>query len=190
MKRFILKYLGDFIAKVDISIITPAINAYSIKTQFTEAKIKNTTKIYGRGTVFYSSNLVIGDYCRIGENFFFHAKGGIDIGDNTILSRNVTIYSANHNYKSSVTIPYDDTYIEKPVVIGNSVWIGMNVSILPGVTIGNGAIIGMGAVISKDVKAGNIVVGCGQRTLTTRDLELFNNLKRDKQYYGKYTKNR
>lgn len=188
MKHFILKYFGDFIAKLFISIIDTAVNRYNRKTQFAEAIIKNSTKIYGKGTVFYSNNIKIGEYCRIGENFFFHGKGGIEIKDNTILSRNVTIYSANHNYKSSTTIPYDDTYIEKPVFIGNSVWIGMNVSILPGVNIGDGAIIGMGAIISKNVKAGEIVVSSRQRTVATRDLELFNNLKRDKQYYARHTK--
>ena len=188
MKHFILKYFGDFIAKLFMSIIETAINRYNIKTQFAESKIKNNTKIYGKGTAYFSNNIKIGEYCRIGENFFFHGKGGIEIGDNTILSRNVTIYSANHNYKSFTTIPYDDTYIEKPVVIGNSVWIGMNVSILSGVNIGDGAIIGMGTIISKDVRAGEIVVSSRQRTVATRDLELFYNLKQDKQYYGRYTK--
>ena len=49
-------------------------------------------------------------------------------------------------------------------------------------------VIGMGTIISKDVRAGEIVVSSRQRTVATRDLELFYNLKQDKQYYGRYTK--
>lgn len=40
---------------------------------------------------------------------------------------------------------------ERPVVIGNDVWIGGRVIILPGVKIGDGAIIGAGSVVTKDV---------------------------------------
>jgi acetyltransferase-like isoleucine patch superfamily enzyme len=186
LKRFILKFFGDFIAKVYISIFKKAIDNYENKTQLSKSNIAKTVVFYGKGTVYFSEKLVIKDYCRIGENFFIHSKGGVTIGINTILSRNVTIYSANHNYKSEKKIPYDNTYIEKPVIIGESVWIGMNVCILPGVNVGDGAIIGMGSIISKDVKEGEIVVSNSQRTISKRDIKVFNRLKKEKQYYGKF----
>lgn len=46
-----------------------------------------------------------------------------------------------------------------PVIIGNDVWIGGNVSILPGVTIGDGAILAAGSVVTKDVESYSIVGG-------------------------------
>lgn len=46
-----------------------------------------------------------------------------------------------------------------PVVIGNDVWIGANVSILPGVHIGDGAVLAAGAVVNKDVEPYEIVGG-------------------------------
>ena len=48
---------------------------------------------------------------------------------------------------------------EKPVSIGNDVWMGARVTILPGVKIGNGAVIGAGAVVTKDVPAGAVIKG-------------------------------
>lgn len=187
MKKIFLYFFGDLIAKIYISIIKTAIDNYYTKTQLKDSKIGNKTYFYGRGTIFYGENLTVGNYSRIGYNYFFHSKGGIKIGNNTILSRNVTIYSANHDYLSTEMIPYDQNHIEKQVTIGDSVWIGMNVSILPGVTIGDGAIIGMGTIVTKDVAKGEIVVGMGQRVAAQRDLDNFNKLTKEDKLYGKFT---
>ena len=56
---------------------------------------------------------------------------------------------------------YEDSKIRnnQPVIIGNDVWIGANVIILPGVRIGDGAILAAGAIITKDVKPYQIVAG-------------------------------
>ncbi len=188
MKKIFSTLFGDLIAKIYISVIKKAIDNYYTKTQLSLSKIGKNTKFYGRGTIYFSENLTVGDDCRIGYNYFFHSKGGIKIGNNTILSRNVTIYSANHDYLSKKLIPYDENYLEKEVVIGNSVWIGMNVSILPGVVIEDGAIIGMGTVVTKNVKKGEIVVGMGQKVVGNRDLMIFDKLNSDAKFYGKYSK--
>lgn len=132
-------------------------------------------KFQGDVKVYYSEGLELGDDIRIGFGGFLFALGGITIGSNTQISRNVVIYSANHATEGNA-IPYDDKYILKPVIIGKSVWIGMNVLILPGVTIGDGAVIGMGTVVSKNVNAGEIIVGSSQRYIKKRDLEKFKQL--------------
>ena len=49
--------------------------------------------------------------------------------------------------------------IAKPVHIGNDVWIGGNVTILPGVTIGNNVVVAAGAVVTKDVPDNTLVGG-------------------------------
>lgn len=139
-------------------------------------KIKNkgnNCKIIGYSRILDPEKIVLGDNIRIGYGCFLFGKGGIVIGDNSILSRNITIYSSNHDFKSEDFIPYNNNYINKPVVIGNGVWIGMGVMITPGVSIGDGAIIGMGCVISKNVLPGEIVVGAGQRTVANRDMIKF-----------------
>ena len=55
--------------------------------------------------------------------------------------------------------------IAKPVNIGNDVWIGANVTIVPGVTIGNNVIIAAGAVVTKDVPDNTLVGGIPARVI-------------------------
>ena len=54
-----------------------------------------------------------------------------------------------------------------PIVIGNNVWIGANVTVLPGVTIGENAVIAAAAVVTKDVPANAVVVGSPARVVRT-----------------------
>ena len=49
--------------------------------------------------------------------------------------------------------------IALPIKVGNKVWIGANVTVLPGVTIGDDTVIGAGSVVTKDIPAGVIAVG-------------------------------
>ena len=57
------------------------------------------------------------------------------------------------------------TGIAKPVKIGNDVWIGGNVTILPGVTIGNNVVVAAGAVVTKDVPDNCVVGGVPARVI-------------------------
>lgn len=141
-------------------------------------------RIHGRTTLYYPNNLRMGDYVRIGGGCFFFCKGGLDIGSNTQISRNVCIYTANHNI-SGAMIPYDDSYVERPVLIGRSVWIGMNARIPPGVTIGDGAVVGMGTVVSCNVPEGAIIVGSPSRVVGCRDMNEFQNKEAKELFFGK-----
>ncbi|MDO6635782.1 acyltransferase [Pseudoalteromonas carrageenovora] len=150
-------------------------------------KIKNkgvNCTFQGELLVAYRDRLKIGDNVRVGYGGYLFCIGGLTIGDNTQISRNVLIYTGNHDINGTA-IPFDDTYVLKPVNIGNSVWIGMNVTITPGVNIGDGAVIGMGTVVSKDVAPGAIVVGAQQRVVKYRDMDDFYNKLGAERLYGK-----
>lgn len=100
---------------------------------------------------------------EVGENFYANVNlvildgAKVRIGDNAFIAPNVGIYTAGH--------PLDADRRNKgleyayPVTIGNNVWIGAGVIILPGVTIGDNAVIGAGSVVTKDIPANTLAVG-------------------------------
>ena len=67
--------------------------------------------------------------------------------------------------------PYENSALRKnePVIIGNDVWIGANVCILPGVNIGDGAVLAAGAVVNKDVPSYSVVGGVPAKVIKYRE---------------------
>jgi len=104
-------------------------------------------------------NVQINDYVHIG------AVGSIRIGDNVLIASKVYISDHNHGSYDDVmsdhpmSLAIERKPICKPVLIGDNVWIGESVCVLPGVTIGKGFIIGALSVVSKDIPAYSIAVG-------------------------------
>lgn len=78
------------------------------------------------------------------------------IGDNVMIGPNTLITTVNHTLTPKGR--REHLGIASPVNIGNDVWIGGNVTILPGITIGNNVVIAAGAVVTKDVPD-NVLVG-------------------------------
>lgn len=104
-----------------------------------------------------------GKQISVGKRFFanFHFtvldEAKVTIGDDCFIGPNVSIYTACHS-----TDPVErNTRREwaEPVTIGDNVWIGGSVTILPGVTIGNNVTIGAGSVVAKDIPANTVAVG-------------------------------
>lgn len=76
-----------------------------------------------------------------------------------------------------------DLEITKPIVVGNDVYIGNNVIILPGVTIGNKVIIGAGAIVTKDIPDNSLAVGVPAKVIKTAD-EYFEKIQKDSLHLG------
>lgn len=118
-----------------------------------------------RGATF-SYLCTIGDNSGIGVNA---SLGEVHIGDNVMMGPECLILTRNHAF-SDTTVPMNTQgYGEvKPVYIGNDVWIGQRVTILPGVHVGDGAIIGAGSIVTHDVEPYAIVGGNPARVLKMR----------------------
>lgn len=95
-------------------------------------------------------------------------RGGLEIGDDCMLGFENIILTSTHR-SESVTLPMrDQGMYSAPVKIGNDVWTGCRVVIVPGVTIGDHAIIGAGSVVTNDVPAWAIVGGVPARFIRDR----------------------
>ncbi|WP_160035595.1 DapH/DapD/GlmU-related protein [Paenibacillus sp. An7] len=114
-----------------------------------------------------------GKNITVGKNVFFNTgcsfqdRGGIRIGDGSLIGMNVTIATLNHGLSvetRNVTYP-------SPVVIGQNVWVGSSATILPGVTIGDHAVVAAGAVVTKDVPNNTVVAGVPAKVIKNIDTE-------------------
>lgn len=115
----------------------------------------------------FSSRCTLGNNSGIGR--FSKLYGPVHIGDNVMMGPYCTIYTQNHKY-SDTSRPMNQQGFdeEKPVYIGNDVWIGGHVMILPGVNIGNGCIVGGGSVVTRDVPDYAVIGGNPAKILKYR----------------------
>ena len=106
----------------------------------------------------FNSNVSLGDYSGIGINAKINGK--CSIGKYVMMGPDCVIYGRNHEF-SDITKPMmEQGYSEeKEVSIGDDVWIGGRVTIMPGVTIGNHSVIGACSVVTKDVPDYAVVAG-------------------------------
>ena len=112
-------------------------------------------------------NISIGDNSGIGRNSYLSAEDKIEIGENVMTDPQLVIYTANHETKRE-RLMIQQSMIKSPVRLGNDVWIGTRVIILPGVTIGDGAVVGAGAVVTTDVEPYSIVGGVPAKKIGER----------------------
>lgn len=104
---------------------------------------------------FIGDKLIIGKFCAIARGIEFVMNG------------------ANHRMNSVTTYPFNimgggwekhtpslnELPLKGDTVVGNDVWIGQNVTVMPGVHIGDGAIIGANSVVTKDIPPYTISAG-------------------------------
>lgn len=117
----------------------------------------------------FSTDVSLGDNSGIGINATI--SGGVTIGNDVMMGPECLIYTANHGMARRDVPMWKQEFSErKPVVIGNDVWIGGRVIILPNVHIGDGAVIGAGSVVTKDVPPYAIVAGNPAKIIKERPL--------------------
>ena len=118
--------------------------------------------------VVLSRKTSIGDNSGIGINSV--VQGPVNIGKDVMIGPECYIYTQNHEHSRTDIHMISQGYEkEKPVMIGDDVWIGSRVTILPGVNIGNGAIIGASSVVTKDVPDYAVVGGNPAKVLKYRN---------------------
>lgn len=131
------------------------------------------------GKTFYIEQPFYCDYgynIEIGENFYSNVNlvildgAKVKFGDNVFIAPNCGFHTAGHPLDVSRRNP--GLEYARPITVGNNVWIGAGVNVLPGVTIGDNCVIGAGSVVNKDIPANSLAVGNPCRVI--RSLENIN----------------
>lgn len=109
----------------------------------------------------------IGEYSTIWAG---NSTGRITLGKKCLLAPRVTITASNYGIVQGTPV-MDQPKIERDIVIGDDVWLGINTVVVAGVTIGDGAIVAAGAVVTKDVPPQAIVAGVPAKVIGVRPAE-------------------
>ena len=147
----------------DMTLVRPTITRPNIEVgEYTYFSGRDFESHVTHHYPFYGDKLIIGKFCQIAAGVEFIMNG------------------ANHQMNALSTYPFyilgweqelpdmADLSMKGNTVVGNDVWIGQNVTILPGVSIGDGAIIGAERVVAGDVAPYTIVAGNPARLIRRR----------------------
>lgn len=105
----------------------------------------------------YGYNISVGNNFYANFNLVILDEAPVTFGDNVFIAPNCGFYTAGH--------PIDAVERNKgleyarPITVGDNVWIGAGVSVLPGVKIGDNCVIGAGSVVVKDIPPYSLAVG-------------------------------
>lgn len=109
-------------------------------------------------------NISIGDNSGIGQRSHITANDIIEIGENVMIGPQLIMTTSIHGIskeKNMIDLPVTS----KPIKIGDNVWIGARVTILPGTTIGNNVVIAAGAVVAEDCSSNGLYGGVPSRII-------------------------
>lgn len=119
---------------------------------------------------YFSSKVSLGDYSGIGVNAKIY--GQCKIGNYVMMGEDCTIITRNHRYnRNDIPMMFQGFEEEKPVEIGDDVWLGDRVIVLPGVHIGEGSVIGAGSIVTHDIPAYSVAAGVPARVIGKREFD-------------------
>lgn len=133
------------------------------------AQIDDNVVFHFRTEIRGVVDLKVGKGSIIGDNALLDARCGLTIGENVNISSNVSIYTLQHNHRDPF---FGCDGQGKSVTIGDRVWIGSNVIILPGVSIGEGAVCCAGCVVTRNVEPFTVVAGVPAKKVNERPKNL------------------
>jgi acetyltransferase-like isoleucine patch superfamily enzyme len=149
--------------------LTKALDALRYRVEFPWGELKwrllglrlgRRPKLYRHIVIHDVASVVVGDDCNIGPFTLIFGAGGVTIGRDVLISSHCSIFSVTHRVDAGrEQLRYRETVQAGPVVLGDNVWIGTGVRILPGVTIGANTVVGSGSVVTKSLPPGVVAFG-------------------------------
>jgi maltose O-acetyltransferase len=120
-------------------------------------RVGESTEIRSPFHVDYGSHITIGARCFANYGLVALDVAPIVIGDDVQIGPHVQLLTPTHPVEPDLR--RDKWEAALPIVIGDNVWLGGGVIVLPGVSIGADTVVGAGAVVTHDLPAGVVAVG-------------------------------
>ncbi len=105
----------------------------------------------------YGYNIIVGDHFYANHNCVILDAAMVTFGDNVFIAPNCGFYTSEH--PMDYIMRNKGIESARPITVGNNVWIGGNVCVMPGVTIGDNVVIGGGSVVVRDIPSNVVAVG-------------------------------
>lgn len=105
----------------------------------------------------FGYNIHIGKNFYANYNFVVLDEAPVTIGEYVFIAPDCGLYTAGHPINASQR--NEGLEYAKPITIGNHVWLGGGVKVMPGITIGNNVVIGSGSIVTKDIPDGVVAAG-------------------------------
>ncbi len=126
------------------------------------------------GCSFYAQNngkIIIGENSSFNQRVFIGAsdQGEIVIGRDVLIGPNVVCRASNHSFSRSDVSMIQQGHSAGRIFLGDNVWIGANVVLLPGTHVGNGSIIGAGAVVNGEIPENCVAVGIPAKVIKKKE---------------------
>lgn len=164
----VVKFKNGLVRFIHTTIAKHTVAQYGIGLRVNHRSRLNHNTVLGNNCNFNGMEIVGGGKVVIGNNFHSGAE--------------CMIITSNHNFDGGTALPYDNTYVNKTVVIEDNVWFGNRIIVTGNITIGEGAIIAAGAVVCKDVPPLAVVGGNPAKVIKFRDKDHYYSLKQQNKY--------
>ncbi len=105
----------------------------------------------------YGTNISVGENFYTNHNVTILDGAKVTFGDNVFIAPDCVFSTAGHPIDAEQR--NEGLEIALPITVGDNVWIGTHVSVLPGVHIGSNTVIGAGSVVNRDIPAGVVAAG-------------------------------
>jgi len=111
----------------------------------------------------YGVNISLGEDFYVNYNCVILDGGRVTFGDHVFIGPNCVFSTAGHPLDAEQRNA--GLEIALPIRVGDNVWLGAGVTVLPGVTIGDNCVIGAGSVVTRDIPGGVVAAGSPCRVI-------------------------
>ena len=148
-------------------------NSFITSSSFKIILLKLFGSKIGKGVIIkpgvsikYPWNLIIGDYCWVGEDVWIDNLEMVIIENNVCVSQGAMLLCGNHNYKKS-----EFNLIVSKIIIKNGAWIGAKSIVCPGVIVDNHSVLSVGSVATQNMEPYSIYQGNPAKKIKNRVIE-------------------
>lgn len=113
----------------------------------------------------YGYNISFGHDCFVNSSCYFMDGAPIRLGNHVFVGPFTGFYTASHPLNAARR--NQGLEQARPITVGDNVWFGANVSVMPGVTIGSGSVIAAGSVVTQDIPKNSLAAGVPAKIVKT-----------------------